>query len=130
MTNKWGVTGVGGLFFRADDPEGLSAWYRKHLGIAAGCLAEGGGPVDEWSWATAAGPMIFAPFAATTDYFAADKSFMINLRVIGIDALIASLRALGVIVETRAEWDAAETGRFARIHDPEGNAIELWQVPG
>lgn len=35
----------------------------------------------------------------------------------------------GVSVKTRAEWDAPEIGRFARIHDPEGNAIELWEPP-
>ena len=27
------------------------------------------------------------------------------------------------------EWDSLEVGRFARIHDPEGNAIELWEPP-
>lgn len=124
-----GVTGIGGLFFRARDPDALSAWYRQHLGIGAGCRADDAGPVDEWSWATAAGPMIFAPFAAATDYFAADKTFMINLRVTEIDALLATLRAAGIAAETRTDWDSPETGRFARIHDPEGNAIELWQVP-
>ena len=54
---------------------------------------------------------------------------MLNLRVSGLDALIADLRAHGVAVETRAEWDNPETGRFARIHDPEGNPIELWEPP-
>jgi predicted enzyme related to lactoylglutathione lyase len=43
--------------------------------------------------------------------------------------LIASLRAAGIPVETRALWDAPETGRFARLHDPEGNALELWEPP-
>jgi hypothetical protein len=125
-----GVNGIGGLFFRSADPEGLSAWYRTHLNIGAGCNADAMGPVDAWAWMTKGGPVVFAPFPATTDYFAADKVFMINLRVSGIDALIASLRDAGIAVETRAEWDAPETGRFARLHDPEGNAIELWQPPG
>lgn len=125
-----GVTGVGGVFFRADDPEGLARWYREHLGIGAGCVAEGGGAMDEWSWAAAGGPTVFAPFKATTDYFAADKAFMMNFRVTGLDALVARLADAGVAVERRDEWDSPETGRFARIHDPEGNAIELWEVPG
>ena len=124
-----GVTGVGGLFFRAKDPDGLKAWYRDTLGIGAGCRADEAGPVDEWSWATAAGPMVFAPFPAKTDYFAADKAFMLNLRITGLDAMIGSLAAAGIAVETRAEWDSPETGRFARLHDPEGNAIELWELP-
>jgi predicted enzyme related to lactoylglutathione lyase len=55
---------------------------------------------------------------------------MINFRVDDLDALMAQLKAAGISVETRAEWDTPETGRFARIHDPEGNAIELWQPPG
>jgi predicted enzyme related to lactoylglutathione lyase len=123
------VLGMGGLFFRARDPEALNAWYREHLGIGAGCNATGDGEVDEWSWKTAAGPMVFAPFKQTTDYFAADKQFMINLRVSGIDDLIASLLRAGIEIITKPEWDDPTTGRFARIHDPEGNAIELWEPP-
>jgi len=74
--------------------------------------------------------VVFAPFKADTDYFAADKAFMRNLRFSGIDALIARLTAAGIAVETRDEWDSPETGRFARVVDPEGNAVELWEVPG
>ena len=54
---------------------------------------------------------------------------MLNLRVSDLDGLVGCLVAAGVAVETRAEWNAPETGRFARIHDPEGNAIELWEPP-
>lgn len=124
-----GVEGIGGIFFRARDPDGLSAWYKQHLNIGAGCNADATGPVDEWAWMAQGGPVVFAPFKADTDYFAADKAYMINLRVSGIDVVIADLRATGIDVETRAAWDAPETGRFARLHDPEGNAIELWQPP-
>jgi predicted enzyme related to lactoylglutathione lyase len=124
-----GVLGIGGLFFRAKDPDMLNAWYRDHLGVGAGCNAEGTGDPSEWTWQTRGGPTVFAPFKADTDYFPADKQYMINFRVAGIDALIGSLKAAGIAVETRAEWDDPATGRFARIHDPEGNAIELWQAP-
>ena len=123
------VLGIGGLFFRAKDPDALTAWYRDHLGVGAGCDSSGAGEASEWYWNIQGGPMVFAPFKEDTDYFPAGKQFMINLRVSAIDDLIASLRAAGIAVETRAEWDAPETGRFARIHDPEGNAIELWQEP-
>lgn len=123
------VLGIGGLFFRAKDPEALNAWYREHLGIGAGCSAEGTGPVDEWSWNTQGGPVVFAPFKADTDYFAADKQYMINLRVAGLEGMLEQLYAAGIAVETRPEWDSPETGNFARIHDPEGNAIELWEPP-
>jgi predicted enzyme related to lactoylglutathione lyase len=57
------------------------------------------------------------------------KAFMLNLRVAGLDGLLAGLRAAGIAVETRADWDSPETGRFARIHDPEGNPVELWEPP-
>jgi len=123
------VLGIGGLFFRARDPDALSAWYKGHLGIGAGCNSTGEGEPNEWFWQAQGGPTVFAPFKATTDYFAADKQWMLNLRVSDLDALIASLTAADIAVETRAEWDAPETGRFARLHDPDGNAIELWEPP-
>lgn len=72
--------------------------------------------------------MVFEPFAADSDYFAADKQVMINLRVTDLDALTAKLRSSGVDVIVKDEWNSMpEIGRFARVHDPEGNAIELWQ---
>lgn len=123
------VQGIGGLFFRARDPDALSAWYRDYLGVGAGCMAEGAGDKSDWHWMTAGGPVVFAPFKADTDYFAADKAFMINLRVTKIDAMLDALREAGIEVTTNPEWDHPDTGRFARIHDPEGNAIELWQPP-
>lgn len=123
------VKGIGGLFFRAADPDALNAWYRAHLGIGAGCNSTGEGDPNEWFWKAEGGPVVFAPFKADTDYFPAGKQYMINLRVAEIDALIASLKAAGIEVMTKSEWDHPDTGRFARIHDPEGNAIELWEPP-
>ena len=123
------VTGMGGLFFRAKDPDLLNAWYREHLGIGAGCDSTGEGAPDEWTWKTQGGPMVFAPFKADSDYFGADKAFMINLRVTDLDTLLEGLNAAGIEVITKPEWDDPSTGNFARIHDPEGNAIELWEMP-
>ena len=122
------VLGFGGLFFRARDPEALNAWYREKLGVGAGC-ASGDEDPSEWYWQAQGGETVFAPFKHDTDYFAADRQFMINLRVAGLDALVARLEADGISAERRAEWDDPSTGRFARIHDPEGNAIELWEPP-
>ncbi len=123
------VLGLGGFFFRARDPAALSAWYVEHLGVGNGCDSTGKGAPEPWSWRTSEGPLVFAPFKADTDYFAADKQFMLNLCVSDLDGLLASLRAAEIAVETRAEWDTPEVGRFARVHDPEGNAIELWEPP-
>jgi predicted enzyme related to lactoylglutathione lyase len=113
-----GVTGIGGVFFRAQDPKGLGAWYAEHLGVGGG----------EWGlWDQQAGQTVFSPFAADTDYFPADKQVMLNFRVDGLDALKAALQAKGIEVITNPDWDMPGVGRFARIHDPEGNAIELWE---
>ncbi len=113
-----GVLGIGGFFFRARDPAALNAWYAQHLGIEAG---------SESMWMQEAGPTVFAPFREESDYFAADRRWMLNLRVRDMDALLAQLRAADIAVETRPEWDDPTYGRFARIHDPERNPIELWE---
>ena len=114
------VTGIGGFFFRARDPEALSKWYATHLGVGAG---------DYGAWETRAGTSVFSPFKADTDYFSADKQWMLNLRVSDLDSLLEQLNAAGIDIETRPEWNDPATGQFARIHDPEGNAIELWEPP-
>ncbi len=121
-----GVVGIGGIFFRAQDPDALTAWYKEHLRVGAGC---GEGETDEWTWNAVGGNTVFAPFKAATDYWPADKAFMVNLRVRELDALLERLRAADIAVRTEAEWDDPSTGRFARIHDPEGNPIELWEEP-
>jgi predicted enzyme related to lactoylglutathione lyase len=123
------VLGMGGLFFRSTDPAALNAWYKQHLGVGGGCDATGEGTPNEWVWQTGGGPMVFAPFKADTDYFAADKAFMVNFRVSDLDGLLASLTAAGIACLTKPEWNDPAVGRFARIHDPEGNAIELWEPP-
>ena len=116
-----GVTGIGGFFFRARDPDALSAWYLQHLGV--------GPDSDTWMCPQQAGPTVFAPFRQDSDYFPADRQFMLNLRVDDLDALLAGLREAGIDIVTNPDWDTPQTGRFARIHDPEGNPIELWQPP-
>lgn len=114
------VTGIGGFFFRAQDPVALAAWYDQHLGI---------GWVNDGPWPQEAGPTVFSPFRHDTSYFAADRQWLLNLRVDDLAGMIARLQQAGIAVETRPdEWDS-EAGRFARIHDPEGNPIELWQPP-
>ena len=123
------VKGIGGLFFRARDPEALNAWYRERLGIGAGCSADETGPINEWVWNVTAGPVVFSAFKADTDYFAADRQYMINLRVDDLDAVLVPFRDAGEEIITKDEWDDPATGRFARVHDPEGNPIELWEPP-
>ncbi len=110
------VTGIGGFFFRSDDPKALSAWYQKHFGIGM-------------DWQQSAGPTVVVPFPASTDYFPANKHYMLNLRVSELDSVVDELAAAGITAVKDPAWDTPETGRFARIHDPEGNPIELWEPP-
>ena len=112
------VTGIGGVFFRARDPQILAAWYERHLGID---------DIAKSVWRQEAGSTVFAAFARDTDYFGrSEQQWMINFRVDDLDGMMAKLKAAGIKVETRAEWDS-EVGRFCRIHDPEGNPVELWE---
>jgi len=123
------VKGIGGLFFRARDPDALNAWYKERLGIGGGCSADETGPINEWVWNVTAGPVVFAPFKADTDYFPADRQHMINLRVDDLDAVLVPFHEAGDEVITNEEWNDPSIGRFARVHDPEGNPIELWEPP-
>ncbi|NNE54172.1 MAG: VOC family protein [Sulfitobacter sp.] len=114
------VLGFGGFFFRAKDPEALANWYRDHLGIS---------PVPqspkEHPWKVMGGDTVFAPFAADTDYFTADKAFMLNFRVNDLGLILAQLENAGIA--TKRLGDVPGIGRFAHLHDPEGNPIELWE---
>ena len=120
------VVGMGGYFFRANDPDKLTAWYKEHLGVGGGI---GNDPItgeaSEWVWYHEGGPMVFSPFKADTDYFAAEKQAMINFRVTDLDELLARLRSAGIAITREEEMDGV--GRFARVHDPEDNPIELWE---
>jgi hypothetical protein len=94
--------GVGGIFFRAQDPDARNAWYREHLGIGAGCAIKDTGPPDEWSWKVQGGPLVFAPFETGTDYWAADKQFK---ELEGGDAMAARTSEADDIVSwMRERW--------------------------
>lgn len=115
------IVGIGGVFIRARDREALAAWYKKHLGIPDG---------TQEFWGAQGGPTVFAAFERDSAYFPKDQQVMINLRVDDLDAMTAQLEAGGVEVLFDPAWDEdGSFGRFARIHDPEGNAIELWEPP-
>ena len=119
------VVGMGGYFFRAKDPPSLKAWYRDHLGVGGGCGTDEDGQTNEYCWFHEGGPMVFEPFQEATDYFPSDRTAMVNLRVRDLDGLLEKLRGAGVPIAKEEAMDGV--GRFARIHDPEGNPIELWE---
>lgn len=114
------VLGIGGLFFRSENPGLLARWYESNLGIS---LVPS--DYDQQPWHQESGPTVFAPFEEDTDYFGSrEQSWMVNFRVKDLKAMVAQLRAAGIAVE---EPKSYPNGEFARLHDPEGNPIELWQ---
>jgi glyoxylase I family protein len=115
------VAGIGGLFFRAQDPKALGQWYLDHLGIALTPTSEGG-----TVWQQEAGPTAFTPFPQTSKYFGdPQKVWMVNFRVHDLAKMVAQLRAAGIEVKDPESYPGL--GSFTRLHDPEGNPIELWQ---
>jgi predicted enzyme related to lactoylglutathione lyase len=119
------VTGIGGVFFKAKDPRGLTQWYRDHLGVDF----RGTRPAFEWRERddpTQIATTTWTIFPETTRYFSpGTASFMLNYRVRNLDRMIAQLRAHGVSVDPRITEE--EAGRFTWVVDPEGNRIELWE---
>jgi predicted enzyme related to lactoylglutathione lyase len=122
------VTGLGGFFFKANDPQTLYAWYEKHLGMK-GKPGEGG--MFQWrdmQDPSKVGLTAWSIFKRDTKYFEpGKKDYMLNLRVKNLDELLTALRAEGVWIDEKREDH--EYGRFAWIMDPEGNRIELWEPP-
>jgi catechol 2,3-dioxygenase-like lactoylglutathione lyase family enzyme len=122
------VTGIGGVFFTAREPDTVRAWYRDRLGVP---LEAWGGWV--WRWREASDPRrtgftVWSPFPADTDYFAPSaKPFMLNLRVRDLERMLAQLRGDGCQVLDRRSDD--DNGRFGYVLDPEGTLIELWEPP-
>ena len=124
------VIGIGGIFFKAKDPEKLGAWYKKHLGIdvqdwGGASFTEG---AQEQLTPKRQAYIVWSPFNAETEYFApSTKEFMINFRVHNLDEVLAALRSEGVQVEEKT--DGSEFGKFGWVIDPEGNKLELWEPP-
>lgn len=121
------VTGIGGIFFKSENPEQLYKWYEKHLGIKR---MPDNGAVFNWRQADDNKPAmtVWSLFPKDTKYFNPSRSsFMVNYRVENLDELLKALREEGVEIDLKRE--DTEYGRFAWITDPEGNRIELWEPP-
>lgn len=117
------ITGIGGFFFKAQNPKKLNEWYRLHLGLETtdyGCSftytdQNGHSATLQWS-----------PFKADTDYFEpSQKEFMQNFRVKNLELLLTQLKSEGVTIV--GEMQVYAYGKFGWILDIEGNKIELWE---
>src|SRR5262249_34755114 len=120
---EWGE-GLGGSSLCAKDPRKQAEWYEANLGVTGVPATKDAAP-----WRTSAGTTAFAPFKEDTSYFG-DRRFqwMINFRVRDLEKMAAQLRERGVAVELDPE--VYPNGRFARLSDPEGNPIQLWEPGG
>jgi catechol 2,3-dioxygenase-like lactoylglutathione lyase family enzyme len=119
------IIGIGGVFFKSQDPDGLRGWYEKHLAIKSD-----GGSGSLFHWKSATEPSrdlmtVWSIFPASSKYMSGP--LMINYIVEDLDDLLARLIEEGVRIEPKRE--AADYGRFAWIYDGEGNKIELWEPP-
>ncbi len=115
------VLGVGGVFFKARDPKALAEWYSTHLGVPFDAGQTYG------TFTAAAGEQtVWSMFPQDTKYFApSTASYMFNLRVRNLAAMLQQLRAAGLQVDDKVE--EYDYGNFGWVMDPEGNRIELWE---
>lgn len=122
------VTGIGGIFFKADDPAKVKEWYKKHLGMED--MADWG---YVFQWRELDRPNTAAPastswsvFKSDTKHFApSEKQFMFNYRVENLTELFKAFKEEGVQIV--GEIQEYPYGKFGWILDPEGNKIELWE---
>jgi len=116
------VTGIGGLFFAARDPEALARWYADHLGIDPAPESYG-----EPSWRQEAGSTVLAAMPTDSPHLGG-RGWGVNFRVRDLDAMVTQLRSAGVEVEVHDE--VYPNGRFADLVDPEDNPVQLWEPAG
>lgn len=116
------VTGIGGVFFLSDQADALNEWYERHLGVR-----RVGQTYEEGSWWQDEGATVFGA-EATSGFGPAKKPWMINFRVRDLDVMVAQLRDADI--EVQMDPQVYPNGRFALLHDPDGNAIQLWQAGG
>lgn len=118
------VTGIGGFFFRAEDPEALAAWYEERLGVDTVPQT-----YEQSPWRQQEGATAFAPFPHDSEMIGPpEHTWMINFRVNDLDAMVDQLRSAGETVHVDPE--RYPNGRFAELRDPAGNGIQLWQPMG
>jgi predicted enzyme related to lactoylglutathione lyase len=119
------VTGIGGIFFKCKDPDGMKSWYNKNLGLVTNEY----GSLFEFRNANRPEEINYLQWSPMTDktkyYGPSKKEFMINYRVEKIEGLVEELKSDGV--EVVDEIESFEYGKFVHIMDPEGNKIELWE---
>ena len=120
------ITGLGGVFIKANDPKSLADWYNQCLGISFNGSSYVNLPFTDPDGKLTAGSNVLSFFPNHTAYFdPSEKKVTINLRVEDRFGLLEELKSKRV--ELIGEPVDEEYGKFAWIMDPEGNKIELWE---
>ena len=118
------IIGVGSIFIRSPDPDGLYAWYSSCLGESANESAEP--QITSTSLRPTSDPLLCSIVDGDPDSASYGRDdFTFNLIVSDVDAALRGVAdAGGTIVGEAANGDR---GRFGWFIDPEGNRVELWQ---
>jgi predicted enzyme related to lactoylglutathione lyase len=120
------VTGIGGIFFFADNQAEMREWYAKNLGFEINDWGASSFESRDLDKPEEINTLQWSPFKKGDAYFApSQKEFMINYRVQHIEALVAKLKENGVTVLD--EIVSYDFGKFVHIMDSEGNKVELWE---
>lgn len=119
------VTGIGGIFFKCDDPERMKKWYGKHLGLST----DEYGTNFEWRQGENPEKKGFTQWSVNSRNAkyagSSGQQFMINYRVENLEKMVDQLKKEGVqVVDEIEEFDY---GKFVHIVDAEGNRVELWE---
>lgn len=125
MAKKGRITGIGGIFFKSDNPDKMRAWYNKTFALNSDQHGH------SFTWKKKEDPQrngytVWNIFDAKTDYFKpSTQQYMINYRVENLEELLIEMKQEGV--EIVGEMEEYEYGKFAWALDPDGNKMELWE---
>ena len=116
------VLGVGGVFFKSQNPKSLYEWYAKWLGME----------LSDWGTVYLPKDMpvnaqtVWSAFDSESDYFApSSKEFMFNLIVDDLAAALQQVQEGGA--QLVGDIQNMEYGSFGWFIDPDGNKVELWE---
>jgi predicted enzyme related to lactoylglutathione lyase len=119
------ITGIGGVFFKTQNPKELAEWYKTNLGLE---LESWGGSIIKWpnDVSEDKGLTVWSVAPSDTKWFEPSaSSFMINYRIDNMEDMLVQLKAGSVEVIQGPEYH--ENGVFTWIMDPAGNKLELWE---
>ena len=125
MAKKGKITGIGGVFFKCQNPDAIRKWYHDNFGLSDDKYGH------TFVWKKPENPekngyTAWNPFDDKSDYFEPSKQkYMINYRVENLEELLQELKEAGATIV--GDIQSFDYGKFGWLLDPEGNKIELWE---